>query len=60
MPTNDEVAQRLDEMARLMDLLGEDSFRASAHARAARAVSGLVGDINELAKDRAKVLAQPR
>ncbi len=47
-PTNDDVAQRLEEMAKLMDLLGEDSFRANAHARAARAVGGLAVTVSSL------------
>jgi DNA polymerase (family 10) len=44
-------------MARMMDLLGEDSFRAAAHARAARAVEGLADDVATLAADRAALLA---
>ena len=39
MATNEEVARRFEEIAEMIELLGEDSFRASAHARAARNVA---------------------
>jgi DNA polymerase (family 10) len=37
---NASLAAILERMSKLMDLLGEDSFKSSAHARAARAVEG--------------------
>jgi DNA polymerase (family X) len=55
MATNEQLAQRLDEIAQLMELLGEDSFRSAAHARAARTISSLTVDVKTL--DRPKVLA---
>ncbi|CAG0956144.1 DNA polymerase/3'-5' exonuclease PolX [Phycisphaerales bacterium] len=57
MSTNESLAQQLDDIARMMELLGEDSFRASAHARAGRLIADLPQDIATLAKDRAAVLA---
>lgn len=56
MSTNEALARRLHEMSVLMDLLGEDSFRASAHARAARAVESFPGDIASIAADRDALL----
>ncbi len=56
MSLNDRVAKQLEEIAQMMEVLGEDSFRVNAHNRAARAVSGLSVDIAELAKDRKKLL----
>lgn len=57
MSVNEALAARLDEMARMMELLGEDSFRASAHARAARAIGDMPEDVAAVAKDRARLLA---
>ena len=57
MTANQDVAERLALMAKLMDLLGEDSFRASAHARAARAVEDFPGDLAELARDKKALTA---
>jgi DNA polymerase (family 10) len=56
MSTNEALARRLHEMSVLMDLLGEDSFRASAHARAARAVEAYPGDIASIAADKDALL----
>lgn len=36
----------LEEIASLMELLGEDGFRVNAHTRAARAVEGLSADVS--------------
>ena len=57
MSSNQDVAAALEEMARLMELLGEDSFRSGAHSRAARAVEGLSDDITALARDKSKLTA---
>ncbi|MFO0857944.1 MAG: helix-hairpin-helix domain-containing protein [Phycisphaerales bacterium] len=56
MSTNDRVATILEEIAQMMEVLGEDGFRVNAHNRAARAVSALTDDIAVLAKDRKKLL----
>ena len=42
---NQALASLLHEMSQMLDLLGEDSFRASSHARAARAIEDLPHDI---------------
>lgn len=55
--TNEQVAARLEEIGRLLDLLGEDSFKVSAHARAARAVEGLARSVAEIARDKKALLA---
>lgn len=50
MGFNQAVSERLDLIARLMDVVGENSFRASAHARAARALIDSPLDLEALAK----------
>jgi DNA polymerase (family 10) len=40
-PSNEAIAQLLEEIGHMMELLGEDSFRISAHTRAARAIADL-------------------
>lgn len=57
MGANDQVADVLDNIARMMEVLGEDGFRAIAHSRAARLVSSLPSDVKVLAKDRAALIA---
>ena len=57
MSRNDELAARLQQMADLMELTGADRFRVAAHARAARTVEAVSGDIDELADDRDALLA---
>jgi len=56
MSLNQPLSDRLDEIGKMMDLLGEDSFRANAHLRAARAVADMSGDIAQLAADRPALL----
>lgn len=57
MSTNEQVAGKLEAIAQMMELLGEDGFRVNAHNRAARAVSGLAEDVATLAKNREALLA---
>ncbi len=57
MASNETLARLLQEMSVIMDILGIDSFRASAHARASRAIESLTQDIAALAKDRPQLLA---
>lgn len=57
MAANEALAGRLHEMAALLELSGADSFKASAHARAARAIEGLESDVASLADDREALLA---
>ncbi|MSR31834.1 MAG: DNA polymerase/3'-5' exonuclease PolX [Gemmataceae bacterium] len=49
--TNDQVASALSEIAVLMELLGENSFRVNAYHNASRAVAQLGGDIATLVKE---------
>ncbi|HYE61783.1 MAG TPA: DNA polymerase/3'-5' exonuclease PolX [Phycisphaerales bacterium] len=51
---NQALASLLHEMSQMLDLLGEDSFRASSHARAARAIEDLPHDIASM--DRKQLL----
>lgn len=51
MSTNAQLAATLNRMADLLLLTGADSFRAAAHARAARAVESLTADIASLVRD---------
>lgn len=55
--SNQDIATALEELARLMELTGEDSFRVGAHTRAARAVEGLSKDVSSLVADAAKAKA---
>ncbi len=55
MAVNQALAAVLEDMAKMMELLGENSFRASAHARAARTVEGLAEDVSTLAGDKARL-----
>lgn len=54
-PVNADLARVLDDIAAMMELLGEDSFRASAHSRAARTIRDLPFDLSTLGDDPAKV-----
>jgi DNA polymerase (family 10) len=46
--TKDEVADALDEIGTLLELKGENSFRANAYHNGARTVQQLPGDLTEL------------
>lgn len=48
---NEAVAATLHELARLLEVTGEDSFRVSAHARAARAIEGVVAPVARLSRE---------
>jgi DNA polymerase (family 10) len=50
MAANQAVAGLLLEMSQMLDLLGEDSFRASSHARAARALEDLPRDVGAMSR----------
>lgn len=50
MAQNEAVAACLQEMASLLELLGENQFKAIAHSRAARAVEALSGPVESLNK----------
>lgn len=57
MSSNEQVAAKLEGIAQMMELLGEDGFRVNAHNRAARAVAGVAEDVATLAKDRNALIA---
>lgn len=46
---NRDVARVFEELADLLDLSGEDSFRVSSYRRVARTIDDLPGDINDIA-----------
>ncbi|MBL9031988.1 MAG: PHP domain-containing protein [Phycisphaerae bacterium] len=48
MSVNGAIAERFERIARLLDVLGADRFKAIAHDRAARAVQGLPFDLGAL------------
>lgn len=48
---NEAVAAALHELARLLEVTGGDSFRVSAHARAARAIESVVAPVARLSRD---------
>ncbi len=47
--TNSQVAQIFNEVAVLLEIKGEDSFRANSYRRVARTINDLPMDINEVA-----------
>ena len=57
MSANAPLAALLHDMSRMMDLLGEDSFRSAAHARAARTIEGLADDVSAISGDRSRLTA---
>jgi DNA polymerase (family 10) len=56
MSTNETIAEQLEEIAQLLDLLGENGFKVNAHAKAARVVGDYAGDIGAVAADKAALL----
>jgi DNA polymerase (family 10) len=56
MAQNQAVADVLNEIGEMMDLLDMDGFRANSHIRAARTIGDLDKDISALAKDRKSLL----
>ncbi|MCC6660008.1 MAG: hypothetical protein IT437_03890, partial [Phycisphaerales bacterium] len=59
MSANQALAQVLERVAAMQELLGEEAFKAVSHARAARAVADLPFDISTIAGDAAKLLEIP-
>lgn len=56
MSVNQALARQFEEISQMIDLLGEDSFRASAHARASRTIADLSFDLAPLAEDKKKLV----
>ncbi len=48
--TKEEVAEILDDIATLLELQGENPFRANAYRNGARAVKNLPGDLGEMVR----------
>lgn len=48
--TNADIAGAIDHLAKLLELLGEDSFRVNAHAKAARAIDNTTADLAAIAR----------
>src|SRR5690349_14558864 len=47
-PVTQALVRVLDEIGAMMELLGEDSFKANAHTRAARTIRDLAFDLSTL------------
>lgn len=56
MSVNAALAQRLYEISQMLEILGEDSFRAAANARAARIIADLPFDIASIAGDQKRLM----
>ncbi|MDX9910365.1 MAG: DNA polymerase/3'-5' exonuclease PolX [Phycisphaerales bacterium] len=50
MGANEKIASLLEQMAEMLELLGEDKFRVNAHARAARAIESLGPDVTTMSR----------
>ncbi|MBN8598321.1 MAG: PHP domain-containing protein [Planctomycetes bacterium] len=50
MSLNEAVAERLHEMSKLLELLGENQFKAIAHSRAARVLESLPNPVENMDK----------
>ncbi|MGP1347170.1 MAG: DNA polymerase/3'-5' exonuclease PolX [Phycisphaerales bacterium] len=57
MPFNDELADRFDEMASLLEVLAENRFRVAAHAKVARILRDMTDDLKPLAEDKPALTA---
>ncbi len=55
MAMNGAIAARLEEIAKMIEVLGEDSFRAISNSRAARNIDALPFDIETIADDKKKL-----
>lgn len=56
MGFNHDLAAKFDEIASMLELLGEDSFRVNAHRKVARVVEDSGEDFAALARDREALL----
>ena len=48
---NKEISDKLNEVADLLDIKGENQFRVRAYRNAVRTISGLSGSITEMAEE---------
>lgn len=51
MSLNQPLADILARMAKMLDVLGEDTFKVNAHTRAARTFEGLTDDIGSMSRE---------
>jgi DNA polymerase (family 10) len=51
MNLNQPLADILASMAKMLDVLGEDTFKVNAHTRAARTIEGLTDDIASMSRE---------
>lgn len=56
MSFNRDAVRLLNEIAEMMELLGENPFKINAHSRAARAIEAQPHDLRPLTEDRAALL----
>jgi len=56
MSTNAQLADLFDDIAAALELLGENPFRVSAHAKVARVLRDLAFDIASIADDQKKLI----
>lgn len=56
MAVNEAIAQRLEDISRMLEVLGEDAFRAIANAKAARIIAAYPVDLASLAPDKKKLM----
>ncbi len=59
MSVNRAIADLLEQIAAMQELLGEEPFRAISNARAARTIGDLSYDVASIAGDRARLLEIP-
>ncbi len=59
MSFNANLAEAFSRAAKVLEILGEDSFRINALARASRTFEDYPGDLGALAENRAALLAVP-
>lgn len=57
MSFNRDAVRLLNEIASMLELLGENPFKVNAHARAARAIEGMSQDLLGLSGDRSALTA---
>lgn len=57
MSFNEQLADRLDQIAQLLELTGANPFRANANAKAARTIRDATDSFEKLAEDRERLTA---
>lgn len=52
MISNDDIAEKLEKLGNLLEILGENSFKVAAYYKAARAIEGLEEEVSTLAAEK--------